>query len=71
MDSRSAAHVLAQIGTLLDLRGAPRFNSRAYQQASRAVLALGVDDVVADIACTTAANVRLRHRLRAFALQHG
>jgi DNA polymerase (family 10) len=45
MDSRSAAHVLAQIGTLLDLRGAPRFNSRAYQQASRAVLALGVDDL--------------------------
>ncbi len=45
MDSRSAAHVLAQIGTLLDLRGAPRFNSRAYQQASRAVLALGTDDL--------------------------
>ena len=45
MDSRSAAHVLAQIGTLLDLRGSPRFNSRAYQQASRAVLALGVDDL--------------------------
>jgi DNA polymerase (family 10) len=45
MDSRSAAHVLAQIGTLLDLRGAPRFNSRAYQQASRAVLALGADDL--------------------------
>ncbi|MDP9176251.1 MAG: DNA polymerase/3'-5' exonuclease PolX [Gemmatimonadota bacterium] len=45
MDSRSAAHILSQIGTLLDLRGAPRFNSRAYQRASRAVLALGVDDL--------------------------
>jgi len=45
MDSRSAAHVLSQIGTLLDLRGAPRFNSRAYQRASRAVLALGADDL--------------------------
>jgi len=45
MDSRTAAHVLSQIGTLLDLRGAPRFNSRAYQQASRAVLALGAEDL--------------------------
>src|SRR6266511_4826931 len=45
MDSRTAAHVLTQIGTLLDLRGAPRFNSRAYQTASRAVLALGADDL--------------------------
>lgn len=45
MDSRSAAHVLSQIGTLLEMGGAPRFNSRAYATASRAVLALAVDDL--------------------------
>jgi DNA polymerase (family X) len=45
MDARTAAHVLNQIGSLLDLRGAPRFNARAYKQAARAVLALGADDL--------------------------
>ncbi|MFN2603470.1 MAG: DNA polymerase/3'-5' exonuclease PolX [Gemmatimonadaceae bacterium] len=45
MDSRSAAHVLSQIGSLLELAGAPRFNARAYQHAARAVLALGADDL--------------------------
>jgi len=45
MDSRTAAHVLSQIGTLLDLAGAPRFNSRAYQTASRAILELGAEDL--------------------------
>src|SRR6476469_1725948 len=45
MDSRTAAHVLSQIGSLLELGGAPRFNSKAYQRAARAVLALGVDDL--------------------------
>jgi DNA polymerase (family 10) len=45
MDSRSAAHVLSQIGTLLDLAGAPRFNARAYKTASRAILELGSDDL--------------------------
>jgi DNA polymerase (family 10) len=45
MDSRTAAHVLSQIGSLLELGGAPRFNSRAYQRAARAVLALGADDL--------------------------
>jgi len=45
MDSRTAAHVLDQIGALLELTGAPRFNARAYQRAGRAILALGADDV--------------------------
>lgn len=45
MDSRTAAHVLNQIGALLELTGAPRFNSRAYQKAGRAILALGADDL--------------------------
>ena len=45
MDSRTAAHVLSQIGSLLELGGAPRFNSKAYQRAARAVLALGADDL--------------------------
>jgi len=45
MDSRSAAHVLSQISSLLELAGAPRFNARAYQHAARAVLALGADDL--------------------------
>jgi DNA polymerase IV (family X) len=45
MDSRTAAHVLDQIGELLELTGAPRFNARAYTRAARAVLALGADDL--------------------------
>ena len=45
MDSRTAAHVLNQIGSLLELTGAPRFNARAYQRAGRAILALGADDL--------------------------
>jgi len=46
MDSRMAAHVLSRIGALLELGGAPKFNARAYQNASRAVLALGADDLL-------------------------
>src|SRR5688500_120908 len=45
MDSRTAAHVLNQIGSLLELTGAPRFNARAYQKAGRAILAIGADDL--------------------------
>jgi DNA polymerase (family 10) len=45
MDSRTAAHVLNQIGSLLELTGAPRFNARAYQKAGKAILALGADDL--------------------------
>ncbi len=49
MDSRTAAHVLSQIGTLLELRGAPRYNARAYQHAARAVLTLGADDLATQL----------------------
>jgi DNA polymerase (family 10) len=45
MDSRTAAHVLTQIGALLELAGKPRFKSRAYQLAAKAVLALDIDDL--------------------------
>src|SRR5512140_488098 len=45
MDSRTAAHILDQIGALLQLTGAPRFNARAYRTAAASVLALGVDDL--------------------------
>ncbi|MBA3340715.1 MAG: DNA polymerase/3'-5' exonuclease PolX [Gemmatimonadaceae bacterium] len=45
MDSRTAAHVLSSIGALLDLSGSPGFKPRAYQNAARAVLALGADDL--------------------------
>ena len=45
MDSRTAAHVLAQIAELLELQGEHRFKARAYRVASRAVLALDTDDL--------------------------
>ncbi|MEJ7758053.1 MAG: PHP domain-containing protein [Gemmatimonadaceae bacterium] len=45
MDSRTAAHFLAQIGALLEIDGGPRFNARAYRNAARAILALGADDL--------------------------
>jgi len=45
MDSRTAAHVLAQIGGLLELHGEDRFKSRAYHVAARAVLGTDADDI--------------------------
>jgi DNA polymerase (family 10) len=45
MDARTASHILNQIGSLLDLTGAPRFNAKAYKTAARAVLATGADDL--------------------------
>lgn len=45
MDPRTAAHVLSQIGALLELRGENRFKTRAYQSAARAVLDLETDDI--------------------------
>ena len=45
MDSRSAAHVLAQIAAYLELGGANRFKARAYERAARSLLAMGVDDL--------------------------
>ena len=40
MDSRTAAHVLSQIGAFLELRGESRFKTRAYVTAAKALLAL-------------------------------
>src|SRR3954471_1560954 len=45
MDPRSAAHVLAQIASYLELQGASKFKTRAYEQAGRAVAALDTDDL--------------------------
>lgn len=45
MDSRTAAHVLAQIGGLLELHGEDKFKSRAYHVAARAVLGTDTDDI--------------------------
>jgi DNA polymerase (family X) len=45
MDPRSAAHVLAQIASFLELRGDSKFKIRAYEQAGRAVAALDTNDL--------------------------
>jgi DNA polymerase (family 10) len=45
MDSRTAAHVLTQIGALLQVKGEQRFKARAYAGAARALVALDTDDL--------------------------
>ena len=45
MDSRTAAHVLTQIGALLQVKGEQRFKARAYAGAARALIALDTDDL--------------------------
>ncbi|MBA3342272.1 MAG: PHP domain-containing protein [Gemmatimonadaceae bacterium] len=45
MDSRSGAHVLSQIGELLEAKGAQRFKAKAYIRAARAVVSLDTDDL--------------------------
>ncbi|HEV2018315.1 MAG TPA: DNA polymerase/3'-5' exonuclease PolX [Gemmatimonadaceae bacterium] len=45
MDSRTAAHVLTQIGALLEAKGDQRFKARAYAGAARALVALDTDDL--------------------------
>ena len=45
MDPRSAAHVLRQIASFLELRGDSQFKSRAYEQAAKAIVALETDDL--------------------------
>jgi DNA polymerase/3'-5' exonuclease PolX len=52
MDSRSAAHVLSQIGALLRAKGEQRFKARAYQGAARALIALDTDDLGIDDSVT-------------------
>jgi DNA polymerase (family 10) len=45
MDSRTAAHVLTQIGALLQVKGEQKFKARAYAGAARALIALDTDDL--------------------------
>ncbi len=45
MDSRTAAHVLSQIGALLEVKGEQKFKARAYAGAARALIALDADDL--------------------------
>jgi DNA polymerase (family 10) len=45
MDSRTAAHVLSQIGALLEVKGEQRFKARAYAGAARSLVALDTDDL--------------------------
>ena len=45
MDSRSAAHVLSQIGELLQVKGDQKFKARAYKGAARSLIALDTDDL--------------------------
>src|SRR3954465_9537938 len=45
MDSRSAAHVLSQIGALLEVKGEQKFKARAYKGAARSLIALDTDDL--------------------------
>jgi DNA polymerase (family 10) len=45
MHPRAIAHVLDQIGDLLELHGESRYKTAAYHNAARAVVALPVDDV--------------------------
>ncbi len=45
MDSRTAAHVLSQIGALLEIKGEHRFKARAYVTAARALISLDADDL--------------------------
>jgi DNA polymerase (family 10) len=45
MDSRTAAHVLSQIGALLDAKGEQKFKARAYAGAARSLIALDTDDL--------------------------
>ncbi len=45
LSPRDAAHILAEIATLLELRGEPRQASRSFELASRTLLPLDVDDL--------------------------
>jgi DNA polymerase (family 10) len=45
VDSRTAAHVLSQIAAYLELKGENTFKVRAYEGASRGLLALNSDDI--------------------------
>ena len=58
MDSRTAAHVLSQIASYLELNGESSFKVRAYAGASAAVQALGTDDLAPKLQSGELAAVR-------------
>ena len=58
MDSRTAAHVLSQIASYLELNGESSFKVRAYAGASAAVLALSTDDLAPMLESGALARVR-------------
>ncbi|MEX2179000.1 MAG: DNA polymerase/3'-5' exonuclease PolX [Gemmatimonadaceae bacterium] len=58
MDSRTAAHVLAQIAALLELRGENPFKVRAYQAAARALTTIAADDLAPLLRSGDLANLR-------------
>jgi DNA polymerase (family 10) len=58
MDSRTAAHVLSQIASYLELNGESAFKVRAYAGASAAVLALSTDDLAPKLESGALAGVR-------------
>src|SRR5258708_484236 len=45
MDPRTAAHVLSQIGALLNVKGEQKFKAKAYAGAARSLTALATDDL--------------------------
>jgi DNA polymerase (family 10) len=45
MDSRTAAHVLSQIASYLELKGENSFKCRAYAGAAKALMGVGTDDL--------------------------
>jgi DNA polymerase (family 10) len=58
MDSRTAAHVLSQIASYLELNGESSFKVRAYAGASAAVLALSTDNLAPMLESGALAGVR-------------
>jgi len=58
MDSRTAAHVLSQIASYLELNGESSFKVRAYSGASAAVLSLGTDDLAPMLQSGALAGIR-------------
>ena len=57
MDSRSAAHVLSQIGALLEVKGEQKFKARAYAGAARSLIALDTDDLAPLLRSGELANI--------------
>ena len=58
VDSRTAAHILAQIAAYLELRGENPYKSRAYETAAKGILALGADDIAPLLASGEIGRIR-------------